>query len=72
MVEKFDGFTPWPGYEALLKTTTLYYSVAENLQRIRQFAAEGRHVAALRLYRSIYDVDLRTAIDAVDALAGKT
>lgn len=67
-VEKFDDLPLWAGYEALLGPDTDCYSPEENRQRIQRFAAKGRRMQALRLYREIYGVDLQTALQAVDAL----
>jgi hypothetical protein len=68
LVEKFDGLTPWPGYETLLGPDTDHYSLEENRGRIQRFAAKGRRIQTLRLYREVYGVDLRTALQAVEAL----
>lgn len=67
-VEKFDGVRPWPGYESLLETDAQHFVIADNLQRIRRFVGKGRQVQALRLYRLLYEVDLRTALQDIENL----
>ncbi len=67
-VEKWDGVQPWTNYELLLQSDVERYTLTENRQRIKRFAVKGCTLQALRLYRMLYDVDIRQANSAVEQL----
>lgn len=59
--EKIDGVPAWTGWELLAVSDAQRFTPRENAERIKRVAAKGRYLQALRLYRTIYGVDLQEA-----------